>query len=49
MSMSHDGHAGHMPASGDRKALVISGWLTADGGTPVSDHPLTFQRLEGAE
>lgn len=21
-------HAGHMPASGDRKALVISGWLT---------------------
>ncbi len=28
MSMSHGGHAGHMPASGDRKALVISGWLT---------------------
>ncbi|PWL16758.1 zinc ABC transporter [Falsochrobactrum shanghaiense] len=26
--MSHGGHAGHMPASGDRKALVISGWLT---------------------
>lgn len=25
MSMSH---GGHMPASGDRKALVISGWLT---------------------
>ena len=28
MSMSHGGHAGHMPATGDRKALVISGWLT---------------------
>ncbi|WP_423207213.1 cation diffusion facilitator family transporter [Paracoccus yeei] len=28
MSMSHGGHTGHMPASGDRKALVISGWLT---------------------
>lgn len=28
MSMAHGGHAGHMPASGDRKALVISGWLT---------------------
>src|SRR5690625_1106938 len=28
MSMSHGGHAGHMPAGGDRKALVISGWLT---------------------
>jgi cobalt-zinc-cadmium efflux system protein len=22
------GHAGHMPATGDRRALVISGWLT---------------------
>ncbi|HMQ92176.1 MAG TPA: cation diffusion facilitator family transporter [Amaricoccus sp.] len=28
MSMSHGGHTGHLPASGDRKALVISGWLT---------------------
>jgi len=28
MSMSHGGHAGHMPVGGDRKALVISGWLT---------------------
>ena len=28
MSMSHGGHAGHMPATSDRKALVISGWLT---------------------
>ena len=28
MSMSHGGHGGHMPASGDRKALVISGTLT---------------------
>ena len=28
MSMSHGGHAGHLPAGGDRKALVISGWLT---------------------
>mgnify|MGYP001007228185 CR=1 FL=1 len=25
MSMSHGGHAGHMPPGGDRKALVISG------------------------
>src|SRR3546814_15730705 len=22
------GHAGHMPATGDRRALVMSGWLT---------------------
>ena len=28
MSMSHGSHTGHLPASGDRKALVISGWLT---------------------
>lgn len=28
MSMSHGGHAGHMPASGDRKALIVSGVLT---------------------
>ena len=28
MSMSHGGHAGHVPAGGDRKILVISGWLT---------------------
>lgn len=28
MSMSHGGHTGHLPASGDRRALVISGWLT---------------------
>ena len=28
MSRTHGGHAGHMPAGGDRKALVISGWLT---------------------
>lgn len=28
MAMHHGGHAGHMPASGDRRALVISGWLT---------------------
>lgn len=28
-AMKHsDGHAGHMPATGDRRALVISGWLT---------------------
>ena len=28
MSMSHGSHTGHLPAGGDRKALVISGWLT---------------------
>jgi cobalt-zinc-cadmium efflux system protein len=28
MAMNHGGHAGHMPASGDRKALVLSGLLT---------------------
>src|SRR3546814_20528015 len=29
MTMNHSGgHAGHMPATGDRRALVISGWLT---------------------
>ena len=28
MSMSHGSHTGHLPVSGDRKALVISGWLT---------------------
>lgn len=28
MPMSHGGHAGHLPSSGDRKALIISGWLT---------------------
>lgn len=29
MAMNHSrGHAGHMPATGDRRALVISGWLT---------------------
>ena len=28
MSMSHGGHASHVPAGGDRKILVISGWLT---------------------
>ena len=29
MAMSHGGgHAGHRPATGDRRALVISGWLT---------------------
>jgi cobalt-zinc-cadmium efflux system protein len=26
--MAHGGHAGHMPASGDRKALIVSGLLT---------------------
>lgn len=29
MAMSHGGaHAGHLPAEGDRRALVISAWLT---------------------
>ncbi len=28
MTMAHGGHAGHVPPSGDRKALVISGLLT---------------------
>lgn len=28
MSMSHGGHSGHMSGSSDRKALIISGWLT---------------------
>lgn len=28
MDMSHGGHAGHMPASGDRRALLIAGLLT---------------------
>ena len=28
MSMSRGDHTGHLPASGDRRALVISGWLT---------------------
>lgn len=28
MTMSHGGHAGHMPATGDRKALILSGLLT---------------------
>src|SRR3546814_11404071 len=29
MAMNHSGgHGGHMPATGDRRALVISGWLT---------------------
>ena len=29
MAKNHGGgHAGHMPATGDRRALVISGWLT---------------------
>src|SRR3546814_19058987 len=28
MAMNHSGgHGGHMPATGDRRALVISGWL----------------------
>lgn len=28
MAMNHGArHAGHMPPSGDRRALVISGWL----------------------
>jgi cobalt-zinc-cadmium efflux system protein len=28
MTMAHGGHAGHMPVSGDRKALILSGLLT---------------------
>lgn len=28
MTMSHGGHAGHMPSTGDRKALILSGLLT---------------------
>src|SRR3546814_13979420 len=29
MATNHSGgHAGHMPGTGDRRALVISGWLT---------------------
>ena len=28
MAMTHGGNAGHMPASGDRKALLLSGLLT---------------------
>lgn len=28
MTTAHGGHAGHVPASGDRKALIISGVLT---------------------
>ena len=29
MGMNHGGgHAGHLPATGDRRALLISGWLT---------------------
>jgi len=28
MATAHGGHAGHMPATGDRKALAQAGWLT---------------------
>ena len=28
MTMAHGGHAGHMPPSGDRRALILSGLLT---------------------